>query len=203
MFSDWLLQHPGALQLLGWNLGVVAGLLQLTRRRLWSPIVIFTVLIGVGWAALDPANVPGWLNLFVDLHGVTVETQWAAVAALVALRIRRHDEPFRGLSLAPLLLIGWQGGGAMVTAVIIAATGALERHQPRRMMLLLSAGLFALAELIDVASLDLWVWTIENLPIRRDTASFGVDLGEQFARLAGWLALIRWVFRKEKKIAPD
>lgn len=120
--------------------------------------------------------------------------QWMALALLVMVASPARAEP-GWRSLWPLLLLSVQGFGAIVVAVVVAATGALESGQAQRRWLAGGLLLFVAAALIDDHSLRLWGSLRQFLGLGLDAASAVIDGGEQVVRGAGWLVLLRWVLR--------
>ncbi|MEL6346507.1 MAG: hypothetical protein AAFV53_25575 [Myxococcota bacterium] len=201
MRIDWLLEHEAALQILPWTVGIIIAMVRIGRGgvrsqvRSWGAVVLLTAMVALGQLSWFPELVPRWLGPLVDLRGVEVWAQWSVIAMLVMLGVRRHSSDWRSWSLIPLPMLGWLGGGALISSVVIAASGTLERDQPYRWALLGGLGLFALSHGVDLFSLQLWVWVRQGLWLGYDTASFFVDISEQLFRLGGWTLLLAWSMR--------
>ncbi len=209
MLIDWLLQHHSAPLVLAWGAGVVWAWLRLRRGRLSGAaidlrgsaiLLCLALMLGAGLLHILPIPTPPGAGLLLELDSVRLEAQWAVLAALVLFTVPPRRGPLGVASLAPLLLNGWQGGGALFAATIIAATGALERGQPGRKALLAAMLLFPAAALVDDQSLALWA-RIRNLGLGMDASSLVVDMAEQLLRLAGWAAALVAVFVRQGALA--
>jgi len=180
---DFFLLHPAAPLILPWLLGSVAAAWQ----RRWPTALLLAALAALGVAGLWPHAATGWVAVLLDLHGVRVDVQWAALAVLLLAALPRGQGVLGWRSLLPLAIVSWQGAGAALAAVGVAASGTLERGQPRRLLLAVALLGMTAAAAVDANSLTLWA-SGRRMGVSIDNASTAVDALEQGLRAGGWVA---------------
>ncbi|MCB9765559.1 MAG: hypothetical protein H6739_37640 [Alphaproteobacteria bacterium] len=132
-----------------------------------------------------------WL-LAVATAAIPVQAQWLAVAWLCAWGrpLERPRIIWRSALVLPLMVP--QGPAAIAAGAVMAATGAFERAQPVQAVLLVGVLGMGLAAVADWGSLRLWILLISNFPLSWDEASYIVDHGERYVRVAAQAAFIGW-----------